>query len=458
MNSSSRRHFLKLTGGASTLLTSALMGNTGFTGWTGNESPVNDEKTLVYILFAGGLDSFNLLVPTGSAYSTYQNSRSDLALPLNSLRSLNNINYGLHQNCSGLANLFNTNKLSFLSNVGTLVEPTVKADLNPNSGHPLPLAIASHFDQQRQWESAQPRGGATASAVQGWAGRLADIINAPNSPFGNASGASMNFSLAGNNLFQVGQNNSAFVHQPGGALGLTTQGGSPTEDKNELHQAILSQSYQHHFRENFARISNNSIAQQTLIEDALSDFNENNFVGNFSGSIGNQLKDAVKLIAGRQILGLKRQTIFIKVGGWDMHGDLLDPFSRLISQVSQSIDAFQRTLEEINLASTVVSFTASDFARTLRSNGRGSDHAWGGPQFAFGEPVDGGKLFGNFPNLAINGPDDAGGGGRIIPTIAIDEYYADLLRWFGITDQDQLCEILPNLQNFNGRTPPNFIT
>jgi hypothetical protein len=104
-------------------------------------------------------------------------------------------------------------------------------------------------------------------------------------------------------------------------------------------------------------------------------------------------------------------------------------------------------LENLGLADGVITYTASDFGRTLRTNGRGSDHAWGGNQMILGGPVDGGKFFGTWPSLAIGGPQDVGFGGRMLPTTSVDELYYGLLRWFGVTTAD-MPYILPNISNF----------
>ena len=99
------------------------------------------------------------------------------------------------------------------------------------------------------------------------------------------------------------------------------------------------------------------------------------------------------------------------------------------------------------LANDAITFTASDFGRTLRSNGRGTDHAWGGNALVFGGPVDGGKIFGIYPDLTLDGANDVGHGGRMLPSTAVDLYFAELLRWFGVTPGN-MSYVLPNIANF----------
>jgi uncharacterized protein (DUF1501 family) len=52
------------------------------------------------------------------------------------------------------------------------------------------------------------------------------------------------------------------------------------------------------------------------------------------------------------------------------------------------------------------------------------------------------------PTLALSGPDDEGGQGRWIPTVAVDQYAATLATWFG-ADASALQTILPNLAAFS---------
>ena len=89
---------------------------------------------------------------------------------------------------------------------------------------------------------------------------------------------------------------------------------------------------------------------------------------------------------------------------------------------------------------SVTAFTASDFGRTFPSNGQGSDHGWGSHHLIIGgsgykslatRSVLGGKTYGKFPTLTVNGPDDTSTG-RWIPTTAIDQYFATIATWFGV--------------------------
>lgn len=107
-----------------------------------------------------------------------------------------------------------------------------------------------------------------------------------------------------------------------------------------------------------------------------------------------------------------------------------------------TINVDQTTLQ---IASVPMNISIS--GRTLRTNGRGTDHAWGGNQIIMGGPVNGGHIFGSYPSLALDSIDDIGRGGRLLPTTPVDGFIAETLKWFGVSKQN-LCYVLPNFENF----------
>lgn len=102
-----------------------------------------------------------------------------------------------------------------------------------------------------------------------------------------------------------------------------------------------------------------------------------------------------------------------------------------------------------NLWNDVTVFTASDFGRTTIDNGDGTDHGWGAHQFVMGGSVQGRNIYGTLPPPVLDMAQYTPEGGRLIPTVSVDEYAASLGRWLGVSDT-QLSGILPNLGNFGG--------
>jgi len=183
----------------------------------------------------------------------------------------------------------------------------------------------------------------------------------------------------------------------------------------------------------FAETSLDGLEKQERIKEIFTEFSEDDITYEFPDTtIGRQLKEAFILINTRETQGLTRQTIFIESDQWDHHRGILELYPSSLEELSTAIAIFQRNLNEKNLQNSVLSFTTSEFARTLRSNGNGTDHAWGGPQFIFGGAVSGGRVVGRFPELALRGsPDLAGRGGIILPENSCDEYFAPALPKLG---------------------------
>ena len=98
---------------------------------------------------------------------------------------------------------------------------------------------------------------------------------------------------------------------------------------------------------------------------------------------------------------------------------------------------------------SVTTFTASDFGRTLNSDGDGADHGWGSMHFVLGGAVNGREFYGKAPATANDGLDDVGRG-RLLPTMAVDQFGATLGKWFGVSDTELLA-IYPNLANVTTR-------
>ncbi|HSJ03972.1 MAG: DUF1501 domain-containing protein [Verrucomicrobium sp.] len=416
-----------------------------------------DYRTLVCIFLQGGNDSFNWLVPRDSRHAIYSTSRDNLALPLSSLRALDQSGgdgqlYGVHPNCPGLQEMFNglggdsaKRRAAWVANVGTLIAPVTKAQYLAES-MPLPRSLFSHSDQIDQWQTSVPQG---MTQLTGWAGRAADVLHST----ANGSSFSMNLSLAGNNVLQVGNQTTQFVVTEQGALTFT---GSDVWDvnhyhriKNAAHRSIIQQQYSSLVQESFTQLTRGSIELQEYFLQQFNSYSDSNVAAHFpSGNyLASQFRAAAKMIGLRQALGLHRQTIFLGFGGWDHHSELLTSQAPMLSMLDGALSGFQRALETMGLQDSVITFSSSDFSRTLRSNGRGSDHAWGANALVMGGPVQGGRIYGTFPDLTLDSNNDTGYGGRMIPTTSVDQFVGEMLRWFGVKAAD-MPYVLPNLGNF----------
>ena len=460
MNPATRRHFFGRSACAamSSLPVMNTLLNLQLAGRAAADGAPTDHRTLVCIFLNGGMDSFNWLVPRDSArHATYATTRGNLALSTSEILSLHQDGgdgqlYGIHPSCTGMADMFNgtgsfagKRRLSLLANIGTLVQPVTKAQYLAES-IPLPRALYSHSDQIDQWQTSVPQG---MTQLSGWAGRTADLLHAT----ANANSIAMNISLSGNSLWQVGNNTTQFVVTDRGALTFT---GSEISDplhpmrlKNSAHRSIIQQNYANLMQQSYGQLTRSSIELQEFFLQQYNSFDDSAVASLFPGTnyIAQQFRAAVKMIALRPALGLHRQTLFIAFGGWDHHGELLETQAGMLSTLNASLTAFQGALEQLGLQDSVITYSASDFGRTLRSNGRGTDHAWGGNALVMGGPVQGGRVCGTFPDLTLESNDDTGYGGRMIPTTSVDQFFAEMLRWFGVPASG-MSTVLPNIGNF----------
>ena len=466
----SRRNFITtLSGGcASVGITSALAGITNLglvnAAAAANHSmfrPQNTYKALVCVMFAGGNDSFNMLIPRGNdEYNEYATVRTNLAIPQNQLLPLNPLNQmnkqlGLHPNLPDVKQIFDNGDMAFVANVGALVEPLTKS-VYQSKLKPVPVGLFSHSDQQKHWQTSVPQ---DRREIHGWGGRLADIMYTNNAN----QNISMNIAIDNGNIFQKGQNALPYVIKSNGGGGSIVLNGSSNNNfyetlKRQTLDNLLDATYQNVLEKGYTNSVQNAVGSSFEFNSALSGappltttFPDNQF--------GRRLEITAKTIAARNLLNVSHQTFFLQIGGFDTHGSI-DDHSDLMTVVNDGLKAFYDSLVEMGVQNDVTTFTISDFGRKLISNGTGSDHAWGGNAIVMGGAVNGNRIYGEFPDLA-EGSSLVFGGGRVLPTTSCDEYYSELALWFGASSAD-LHQIFPNISNFwlptSGSSPLGFMS
>lgn len=403
-------------------------------------------RALVCILLAGGNDSYNMLVPTDAdQYAEYAGIRSDLALPSNELLALPGTtsagrSYGLHPGMSELQSLFANGDAAMIANVGTLLE-AYDATAVENGTARLPLGLFSHSDQIAQWQTAIPDG----RVAQGWGGRIADLMQDVNLQ----NGVSMNISLSGSNVFQSGNTVAEYsIDAAGdGAVGINAydDGTEFGALRKQMIDDLLAVQQPHILRREYSNRMRASIDARQVFIDAIG--TSPTLTTPFSaGPFSQSLRQIARVIGARDALGATRQTFFVTVGGWDHHDDVLDNQANMLPAISAGLQEFRDALVELGVFDEVTTFTTSDFGRTLTSNGKGSDHGWGGHHIVMGGSVAGSQYFGDYPILSPSSPLDTGRG-VYAPTTSVDEYFAELALWFGVAPSE-LDQVLPNVRNF----------
>lgn len=431
--------------------------------------PAGDFKALVCVYLNGGNDSFNSIVPhSSSQYGDYRSSRMQLignggiafdqatiqAQALSPLAASGGLpgglpgdggSYGVHPALAELRGLFNAGHAAVIANVGTLLHPTSQAAYQAGT-IAVPPQLFSHSDQTTYWQTSRP----DDANANGWGGRMADRLLA-----GYTGAIPMCVSLSNNNLFQRGDVVNSYSISPGGVEKLSYLGGGPESwviQQNSAgvaaYEALIAQgSQQHVFERAFADSARNTVLNYEIVDAALDGAPALTTV--FPDTpLGRQLRMAALMIQVRDLLGMSRQVFYASVGNYDSHSYQVEDHEGNLTQLSQALAAFHAATVELGVASSVTTFTASDFGRSLAVNGDGTDHGWGGHHFVVGGAVRGQRFYGTMPSLRANSNPNDTGYGQIIPTTSLDQYAATMAAWFGLSASD-IADIFPALSRFD---------
>ena len=449
-----------------------------------NTQALTGYKALVCLYLAGGNDAWNLVVPfDNTRYNVYAAARSGvysvggnnpnpgglgLVQPSGGQIAIQNIvdgndanastnQYFMNPNAPELAALFRQNHLAMAVNIGTLVKPIDKAAYNASSGN-RPPQLFSHSDQENLWHQAN-----TSSAIQGWGGRCGDVLQ-PNNPNQQLSSC---ISIAGANRFEVGMTTVPYQMSSGGLTALSgvcnpTQctSVSTTSIRNGTLNGLLGDTYANDFAGEYGKVFQRGRDLYNLLNTGLAGTTLTTTFLPANNSLASQLQTVAKMIKLSKAQNYaQRQIYYVRYGGFDLHAGMMSGngnHGQLLTAVSQAMNSFFKAMgpTDVNAQNEVTLFTASEFARTLQSNGSGSDHGWGGVQMVLGGAVNGGKLYSNggglisgFPNQDLNAPNNFSRG-QMIPGIGVEQYAATLAQWMGVTSPTDLNAIFPNLSNF----------
>jgi len=438
-------------------------------------------QALVCVYLYGGNDAWNMLVPfDNTRYNVYAASRSGvydatnnpgglgLAQPTGAQVALQKIvdgndpssttnQYFLHPAMPEMASLFNQGHLAFVVNTGSLVKPITMADYNASSAN-YPAQLFSHADQTNQWQQAWAEQGVTL----GWGGQCGDVLKSAN-PNTQLSPC---ISIAGANRYEIGARTIPYQMSSGGLTNLSGMcnptpcaGVSSTSVRDTALQTLLGDTYANDFAGGYAQIFQRGRDLFNLLDTSLAGTTLNTTFPS-GNSLAAQLQTVAKMIKLSMAQNFAtRQIYYVNLGSFDLHAGMMtgtNDHAALLATLSQALNAFWTCMgpADVNAQNNVTVFTMSEFARTLQSNGSGSDHGWGTVQMALGGAVKGGKLYSNgggpiagFPNQTLNAPNNFPRG-QMIPGIGVEQYAATLAQWMGITSPSDLATIFPNLASF----------
>ena len=418
---------------------------------------VTDYRAIVCLFYFGGNDHTNTIIPYDPAeHAEYVNSRQTIAIARDALTptsiapvaSQNNRPFAFHPALTAFKSLYDQGKLAVVANVGTLVVPTTLTQYR-NRTVPLPPKLFSHNDQQSVWQANTAVG---EGARLGWGGRLGDLLAAQNGQtiFTCISASGNAVFLSGQEViqYQVGTNGSIAISALSGNLYGSASAGS-------AYRRVITRSSAHLFESQLGQVVSRSISANATLSASLPAASSLTVPIPTGNGLAAQLNVVARIIAARGGLGATRQVFFVSLGGFDNHDFLLNDHNLRMQTVNAAVDAFYQWLQQLQMENNVTLFTASDFGRTLTSNGDGSDHGWGAHHFVVGGAVQGGSIYGTFPQVTFNTGDDVGQG-NLLPSTSVDQYAATLGRWLGVDDA-RMPDVLPGITNFGASRYLGFL-
>ena len=503
MHDATRREFLRRTGALSLVGGAAapFAVNLAALGAAAAQTGAADYRALVCVFLYGGNDAYNTVLATDADSWAHYTAARDLApepialaavgvpgnpaaaagqparlggvLPLTPSTNAQNPgrSFALHPLLGGVRDLFAAQRLAIVPNVGPLIRPTRKADYH-NPSFPRPTLLFSHNDQQSAWQALAPDG-----ALTGWGGRMADLLLAGN----GANAVFTSISASGNAVWLAGRQAGQYHVSTGGAVHIGGAGNAlfgSTVALEKMRTLMRSARSARLLEQDHAGVVARSIDAEVLLGANLPPANaapygtpglaperpdpllqyDNPLTGSKAiNALAQQMQIVARTISASIKLGVKRQVLFVSLGGFDTHESQNRNHTDLMARLGHAFRYFDSTLASLGLSQQVTTFTASDFGRTFGSNGDGTDHGWGAHHFVMGGAVRGGGVVGVFPQFGFSdgkgdftSPDQIRNG-AMLPSVSVDQYAATLGHWFGLGDA-QLLDVFPNLVHFDPAT------
>ncbi len=409
--STHRRDFLKSSLAASTLVAMGASTVPDFLGRSARAAASkSNERILVVVQLLGGNDGLNTVVPHG--IDGYTRGRRALRIPAGQVHKITP-EIGLHPSLGGMAKLLEEGKLAVVQGVG------------------YPNPDRSHFRSMEIWETARLETGAVET---GWLGRVVD--SRPPKPGDDPSALSV------------------------GPRGL------PLALKAK-HVEIPSLESLEQYRLKFAADADRQAAAVRISDvmespdDPLLGFLRRSTLAAYESSrrleevAGSKaggptypeygLARRLKLIAQVIKAGYGTRIYYTTLDGFDTHAHQLGTHAALLNELSDSLAAFRRDLDDSGQGDRVAVLGFSEFGRRVAENASlGTDHGAAAPVFVVG-PVAKAGLVGPHPSL--DDLDD----GDVKHSVDFRRVYASVLEtWLGCPAAPIVGEGFAPLELFRG--------
>jgi len=461
-----RRRFLKSSSALGFTAGTGLLAAIGAS--SANAANTSGYKALICLFFKGGMDQSDFILPVDKPshdalgalrpdlFDSYNVGSGSSSRDRENLLKLNasNINgfggreFGLAPEMSELHSLFESGNAAIIGNVGPLIEPTTRTTMAGLSAR-IPERLFSHNDQQSMWTSF----GVEGSKI-GWGGRFSDAAINSDATTNRIFTA---ISTSGNDVFLSGEMAKQFaapvgIPEAARILRQRTRFGSGRNSDAaraaiEDHLAAANITSTNLYAKDLIDINRRTLENATSFRSAIE--TGTSVSEEFPESqLGRQLQTVANTIAARGIFNVSRQVFYVAIPGFDTHNGQTRNMPILQADISSSVAAFQRAMNELGVEQDVTLFTASDFGRTVISNKAGTDHGWGGHHFVVGGAVQGKRIYGTIPEYDVGAETYTESRGRLIPSVSVDQYAASLGTWFGLSE-NELNDALPNLNNFS---------
>ncbi len=375
-----RREFLK--GSGKLMAGSALASMFGIEAFASEKgNPVTNK--LIVIFNYGANDGLNMLVPYGDA--NYYVHRPTLGVDVKKVLKLGDKGkikgkdfFGLHPAMNGLKNIWDKNNVAFI--------PAMHCGKKANR---------SHFFNFK-FQGAGKYMGDSKSKIdgKGWIGRYmynkynADDSEAVYKPNGLQA---FDFTSGSTNVFDGCE-----------TLGLVdpsrTYYGSG-DAKKYIEQVSKAEHSENNMTQQIMQLRNSTVESMDNI--AKINFEANTTTAYPNSRLGMQLKQTASLLKNNKEL----EIVYLNKGGWDTHSDQANRHTKLLKDLSDSLEAFYND-ENVNMDNITV-LVMSEFGRTVQQNNSkddngkpipGTDHGRASCAIVMGGKVEGG-IYGEWPGL-----------------------------------------------------------